>query len=97
MIIYTCGECGHKDNNQGRFEKHRPCNPEDRTVWLSAGSAGYRHPNDETIAARIEELFAEHPKVDSVSIHHGRCNLGVTTPDPCDCAPTTVLRAARAT
>lgn len=91
--IITCGDCGKVDTRPERFSKHAPCNPEDATVWVSFGSGGQRATNrPDDIASLAREMFGRFPKISSVSVHHGRCDLGRTTPRGCTCYPTAVLR-----
>ena len=94
--IVRCGTCGKEDfADMNRLDKHSPCNPEPDTVWISFGRGGERVDNTaEAIAGKAMDLFALYPKISSVSVHHGRCNLGLTTPDPCNCYPITHLRPA---
>lgn len=69
------------------------------SVWLVWGrdekqhlrGSGMRVENDpDVIAATIDREVP--PQHTTIEVHDGRCNLGMTTPDPCDCYPTVVSR-----
>lgn len=92
-MIIECEKCGYKATRMDRFKNHRPCNPPSSTVWVSWGSGGQRADNKVVaIAELVNDAFRRFEKISSVSVHHGRCNVGMTTPDPCSCDPTTLLR-----